>query len=181
MRYLLQSILISCIVMACNSPVKGRNGVSYKNAVEYNDYIVNRQTSLMKKILAFGKAAQVNPDSAETLLGIYEKETDIMITELQGMPPFKKDSSLRDAAIRSFVFYKRVFGEDYKQIMAIRKKVDLSAEDAESEANVIVERLSKDEEGFDKTFQKAQRNFAEKNNMKLRENEIQKEVEKLKE
>jgi hypothetical protein len=181
MRYLVTSLLILCTVAACNRPVKGPNGVAYKNAVEYNDYIVNRQTNLMKRVLEFGKAAQVNPDSAEALLAVYEKETDMMIANLKGMPPFKKDSALRDAAIRSFIFYKRVFREDYKQILLMRKRTDISIEEAEKETTAIVEQLKEDEAGFDKAFQQAQRNFASTNNMKLRENEVQKEVEKLKE
>lgn len=173
------ALLIIAGLAACKKPVKGRNGVAYKNAVEYNDYIVNRQTTLMKKVLEFGKAAETSPDSANQLLDLYVTQTNGMITELKGMPPFNNDSTLRDAAIKSFTFYKRVFSDDYKRILSIRENADFSITDAETKMNAIVEKLSEEEDEYDKAFHNAQKNFALKNNMELRENSIQKELDKL--
>jgi hypothetical protein len=45
-----------------------------------------------------------------------------MIIDVNGMPPYKTDSSFRNAAIASFTFYKRIFGNEYKQIINIRKE-----------------------------------------------------------
>ncbi len=178
MRILLLITTIT-IFAACNKPVKGKNGVTYKDAVAYNDYIVSRQTVLMKNVLAFGKAAELDLDSAENMLREYVKDTERMIVELKDMPPYKGDSTLRDAAVNSFTFYRRVFGDDYMQLLALRKKdTDMTESDIE-EMDKIVDKISKEEEGFDKTFHNAQRDFANRNKMKLRENEMQKEIDKL--
>jgi len=179
MRYFLLSVVLVAGLMACKSSVKGKNGVTYKSATEYNDYIVNRQTSLMKRVVEFGKVADANLDSAQALLTKSVSEVETMLGEIKGMPPYKEDSTLRDAAIKSFSFYKRVFEKDYAEILSIRKKgaENITQEDVER-ANTIVENITKEEEGLDKSFQSAQREYANKNKMMLKNNEAQKDLEK---
>jgi hypothetical protein len=172
MRILL-GLLFLTVIVACNKPVKGRNGVSYKNPAQYNDYIVNRQTDLMSKVAEFSRVAEYSIDSAAAMLPGFSAQTGVMIEEIKGMPPYKGDSSLREAAIRSFTFYKRVFEEDYADIIRIRQKGDLTQDDMD-EMERIVKKITKEEESFDKAFHNAQRAFADKNNMKLRDNPLNK-------
>lgn len=182
MRSLIFALLLFAGLAACKQSVTGKNGVTYKSPSAYNDYIVNRQTQLMKRVMDFGKVADLNLDSAEQLLQQSVKETAKMVEEIEGMPPYKGDSSLRDAAAASFRFYKRVFEKDYAEILAIRKKgpENISTEDV-SEANRIVAKISKEEEGFDKAFHLAQQQYASKHNMKLLDNKMQQEIDKMKE
>ncbi len=179
MRQLLVIIILVCGIIACDQPaVKGRNGVTYKSAVQYNDYIVGRQAKLIQHVLDFAKAAENDLDSAEKMLDLYTGETARTVEEIKGMPPYKEDSSLREAAVRSFGFYKNVFQNDYSRIITIKKKgVDMTNEDIE-EMKKIVDKITRDEEGFDKSFHNAQKNFADKNHMKLIENEMQKKFDK---
>lgn len=179
MRKLISISLVLLLLAACRQAPEGRNGVVYKNAMEYNDYIISRQKQVIKKMLSFGKAAGVDMDSAGRLLDTYAQETALLIKEVQDMPPFKNDSVFREAAVSSFQFYKRVFENDYKQILAVRKRDDLSPEEAQKELSSITEKLARDEEHYDKTFHKAQESFAGKNNMELRANSMQKELDKL--
>ena len=180
MRYLLLSVMIVVGFAACKqSSVKGSNGVTYKSPVEYNDYIVNRQTDLMKKVLEFGKIADISLDSAEAMLKKSVRDAEKMIAEIKGMPPYKGDSALRDAAASSFAFYKKVFEKDYVDILNIRKKGQENiTEDDVTEANRIVDKISKEEEVLDKTFHNAQKDYAEKHKMKLMNNKVQKDIEK---
>jgi hypothetical protein len=166
-------------ILSCTEPTtKGKNGVTYKTAVQYNDYIVSRQSKMMQNILDFAKAADANLDSAEKMLAGYVKVTADNVEEIKGMPAYKGDTSLRDAAARSFAFYKNVFQNDYSRILEIRKKgADMTNEDVE-EMQRVVEKITREEEGFDKTFHNAQKNFADKNHMKLMENEMQKKFDK---
>lgn len=180
MRYLFLSLVIGLGLVACNKPVKGKNGVSYKSAVQYNDYIVDRQSTLMKNVLEFGQLSDAQLDSAESMLNRFANQTAGMIEEIKGMPPYKGDSALRDAAINSFTFYKKIFEHEYPDIIKIRKKgTENITQDDVAEANRIVDQIGKEEEGFDKAFHTAQENYATKNNMKLTDNKIQKEVDKL--
>ena len=172
-------LLMTVNVIACKQSVKGTNGVTYKSPVQYNDYIVGRQTTLMKNIVDFSKASEVNLDSAEKMLDSYVNETTNMIYEIKGMPPYKGDSSLRDAAVRTFSFYKKVFEDDYKQIIRLNIDGESNTEEGTEKMKRIVEDISKEEEKLDKAFHNAQSEFANKNNMKLMENSMQKKVNDL--
>ncbi|HUR66567.1 MAG TPA: hypothetical protein VMZ03_09460 [Chitinophagaceae bacterium] len=169
--------VLMLLLVACQSESpKGANGVVYKSAVEYNDYIVNRQTTLMKNILAFVDVAQADPDSAEKMLDKYVKETGVMITEIKGMPAYKGDSALRNAAANTFGFYRKLFDKEYRNILHLRSEGGVSA-DVEERIEAIVKGIEDEEKGFDDRFQDAQRSFARKNKMKLVENEMQKKLE----
>jgi hypothetical protein len=181
MRCLFFVLIITAFLSACNQPVKGRNGQVYKSAVQYNDYIIGRQTTLIKNVLDLSAIAQTNLDSADKMLNKYVVETDSMIINLNGMPAYKDDSSFRDAAIASFAFYKKIFGNEYKQLINIRKNGGDATEEGVAEMNRIVGDITREEEKYDKAFHNAQKNFADKNNMKLAENEMQKKIDKIKE
>ena len=175
MRYLSAIVVVLVFsIIACNNPAKGRNGVTYKSAVQYNDYIVSRQTKLMQNVLDFVKVTETNLDSAEKMLVNYTGETATTIEDIKGMPAFKGDTSLRDAAVRIFSFYKNVFQNDYSRIINIRKKGDEMTTEDIDEMEKIVDKITREEEGFDKSFHNAQKSFADKNHMKLSENEMQK-------
>lgn len=180
MKYFFLSALFVIGLVSCKQSVKGENGVTYKSPTQYNDYIVTRQTTLMKSVLTFGKIADKSLDSADAMLKNGVIEADRMINELKGMPPYKGDSTLRDAAVKSFRFYKGVFEKDYVDILNFRKKGEenITSEDV-AEVNRIVDKIGKEEEVLDKAFHNAQKNFAERNNMKLIDNSMQKEVDKL--
>lgn len=177
-KHFLAMLALAAILFSCKQEQpKGANGVTYKNAVEYNDYIVSRQSRLMKNIMSFVQVAQSDLDSAERLLDVYVKETGNMVTELKGMPAFKGDSSLRDAAVSIFGFYRKIFDKDYRDILHLRKEQDGTNPDIEEQIQQIVKKVEEEEKGYDDRFQGAQKAFARKNKMKLIENEMQKEFE----
>lgn len=177
-KYVLVLIALAGLLASCKQEQpKGTNGITYKNAVEYNDYIVSRQSRLMKNIMSFVQVAQSDLDSAERMLDLYVRETGSMVTELKGMPAFKGDSTLRDAAVSIFGFYRKIFDKDYRDILHLRKEQDGTNPDIEEQIQRIVKNVEQEEKGFDERFQGAQKAFARKNKMKLIENEMQKEFE----
>jgi hypothetical protein len=169
--------ILVCGFISCIQPVKGRNGVAYKSPVQYNEYIINRQKKLMKNVLDFAKASQINLDSAGIMLEKYTGEIAITIEEFKDMPAYRGDTSLRDAAVGLFGFYKNVFQNDYSRIIAIRKKGEEMMVEDQDEMKKIVEKITREEQGFDKSFRDAQKNFADKNNLDLKENEMQKRID----
>ena len=179
MKNIFLMLTMAVLFAACKETVKGTNGVIYKTPIEYNDYIVSRQTTLMKNILAFGEMAQQNPDSAGKMLDVFAEETTDFIKEIKGMPPYKGDSTLRNAGVNIFTFYKKVFESYYKQILALNKSGENATEEGAAKLNSIVTNLNKEEEKADKAFHKAQKDFAETNNMKLIENSMQKKLDEM--
>ncbi len=169
MKQRLILLLLPPVFVACNNnAVKGPNGVTYKSAVQYNDYIVNRQVSLRNSIMEVARVAQYNLDSAEILLNEDVRQTEKIITELEGMPPYHRDSALRDAAVRIFSFYKKAFDQDYRDIIRLRRnETDSSGAGEQNDISTIVEKIKTEEEEYDKNFKNTQDEFARKNNMKL--------------
>ena len=180
MRYLFFAVIVIECAIACNQPVRGKNGEVYKTSVQYNDYIINRQSILIKDVIDLTKVAQTNLDSADKMLDNFVEKTDGLITDIKGMPSYKGDSSFRDAAIASFSFYKKIFGNEYKQLVDIRKHGGDATQEGVDQMNEIVNNISKEEEKYDKAFHNAQKDFAERNHMKLGENKMQKELNKMK-
>ncbi|MEO5948396.1 MAG: hypothetical protein ABIP79_16380, partial [Chitinophagaceae bacterium] len=151
-------VLIAAVgFMACNSPEKGENGVTYKTPVQYNDYIIGKQTILLERIMKFADAAKIDLDSADKLLDKYSAEAAVMIKDIKGMPAFKKDSTFREAAVNSFTFYKKAFDDYYKQIIRIRKE---GAADANDQLNKVLEKLTAEEKRVDYAFRINQQSFA---------------------
>ena len=179
MKYFISAALLACCLVSCNQTTKGPNGVVYKNAVEYNDYIVSRQTTMMKNVLDFVQVSQTDLDSASKMLDHDVEQLDGMITDIQGMPPFRKDTALRNAAVGTFQFYRRVFGNEYKQLINIRKNGGAETQAGQDEMKSIVASITEQEEGYDKRFHNAQKDFAEKNHIKLAENEMQKKIDNM--
>ncbi|MER3497384.1 MAG: hypothetical protein C4308_01475 [Chitinophagaceae bacterium] len=165
--------MLAFCVVSCTNSVKGPNGVVYKSAQEYNDYIINRQTEILKQILAFSDAAQYNVDSAELLLNKSIGTISKSIEDINGMSAYKGDTSLRNAAVNSFAFYKRIFSNEYKQILDIRRRPQLTEQDVQA-IQQIVDKISNEEKAYDERFQKAQARFARDNHMQMKENEMQK-------
>ena len=81
--------LFIAFFIACNNPVKGRNGVVFKDPADYNDYIISRQTILIKNILHLGKKAESDVDSAYGMLDTYTNEAARIIAEIKDMPSYK--------------------------------------------------------------------------------------------
>lgn len=178
---LLLTMGFALFISSCGSGTeKGANGVTYKSPEDYNNYIINKQTETARNLLQFGNS--VNTDAKGTLASLdnYASEIQKDIEDLKGMPAYKGNTELRDAAVSLFGFYERLFKEDYKKIAEIRAAApDNNLTEAQAqELNQVAEKLSADEKGFDNRFQKAQRAFAKEHNMRILENELQKEIDK---
>lgn len=172
--------VLSLFLLICScghTPPKGANGVVYKSAVEYNDYIVSRQSRVIENMMKLTEVAQINLDSAGHLLDKYVNETGGMITDLKGMPDYNGDSSLRDVALEMFSFYRNVFNKDYRDIIHLRSEQDGLSTETEDQISSILKRIGEEEEGYDSRLQRAQENFAKRNDMKLVESEMQKKFE----
>jgi len=163
----------------CTQPVRGKNGVVYRSASEYNDYIVSRQSTVMQQVLDFVAVSERDLDSADKMLDGYVLQLDRIISEIHAMPAYRGDSALRNAAVRTFEFYRRIFGNEYKRIIAIRREGGSFTAEGMEEMERIVQEIERTEEKFDKAFHDAQLNFARRNNMQLKENEMQKEIDRL--
>ena len=65
-------------------------------------------------------------------------------------------------------------------VLNLKRKTEFTTED-QQQINDIIQKVAKEEEGFDAKFHDAQVNYARENHMKLTDNKMKKELEKEKE
>lgn len=175
-KYLLAAWMFLVLISCKDKVPRGANGVSFQSALDYNEYIVDRQTSLMQDLVEFVQVTQSNLDSGEVLLNKSVRTTEQMIRELKGMPPYKGDSAFRDAAVSAFGFYREIFDKDYRQIIQIRKGADGFTPTADLEIAAIVAKIKRLEKDYDTRFKETQNDFARKNDILLMTNQKQKDL-----
>jgi len=174
-------ILIMVIILAlasCSSGVKGKNGIVYKNATEYNQYIMENQKDIINVMLNFSKAISDDLDSADWVLDNGLETARKALDNIKGMPPFRSDSAFRNAAINSFEFYQQILGNEYKKIVSIRRKGENKTEEDIVFLQTLPATIGKREERYDRNFHNAQKEFAENNNLTLVKNELQDKIDK---
>lgn len=167
-RFILGISIGAFSFLSCNlEQARGPNGIVYKSAREYNDYIVNHQKEIINQIRQLSKMVDSDLDSAQRIRDNAVNNIDVAISEVKGMPAYKGDTTLRNAAINSFSFYKKIFSNEYQQIILVFKKgLPASSEDAALIKNINYE-ISIEEEKFDKSLHNAQKEFARQNHMQL--------------
>jgi len=162
-------ILLVAVVFfaACDKPAKGRNGVEYKSARMYNNYIIDRQKEIGTYILLFYGHIDTNIDSAENAIKNSLPDVTAKLEEIKGMPAYKGDSSFRDAAIHSFTFYKRLFDKEMKEMVRIYRNNEIMTEEDQQTIQTIYNGIVREEEQLDKDLHNKQKAFADKNHMGL--------------
>ncbi len=171
-------LLVTLFLTACDRPVKGKNGEVYASAVSYNDYIVNRQTEVMKVIFQVSDEMKTDPNAADQTLNTAVALINKNITEIEGMPEWKGSTSLRDNALALFQFYKVAFGNYYRRIIAIQKDGEVTPAE-ETEMKQLVSKIDDSEGPLDEKFQKAQQDFSSQNGMRIEKNEMQDKIDKM--
>lgn len=161
------SLLLAIIIYSCTQSVaKGRDGVELKTAMEYNDYIVDRQFEVLTFFDKLSAASAVSVDSASLVIGECEKKTAEFVKDIQQMSDFKGDTIFRNKSVEAFRFYNRLFKEDYRQLLELNNKEDASLEDY-TKVEEIEASLARDAAEYDKRFLNAQADFAEKFKLRL--------------
>lgn len=166
-KHLLAACIFLVFISCKDKAPRGANGVSFASALDYNAYIVDRQTSLRQDLVEFVRVTQSNLDSGEVMLNKSVRTTEQMIRELKGMPAYKGDSAFRDAAVSAFGFYRQKFDNDYRQIIQIRKRADGFTPTADMEIAAIVAKIKRQEKEYDTRFKETQNEFARKNDILL--------------
>jgi hypothetical protein len=153
---------------------------SFPTAIDYNDYIINRQKDIYNYIFKMSDVAAKDPEAAEKVIDEAIPVIEKIIGEIKDMPPYKSDVSFRDAAVPLFEFYKATFDGAYREIIAINKKGDKKTKADAAKQQMLSDKLSKEEASLDIAMKSAQNAFAVSNNMRVQENtELQQKVDNL--
>lgn len=168
-RSLFYSLAFIWIVSACNTTpaATGRDGIKFKTPVAYNDYIITRQQKVVALIDQFANASNVSLDSANAVLERNSVAANEYLTDVNGLTSFNGDTAFKNAAVNSFAFYKRIFEQEYKELLAINAKGESITQNDRERAMTITQAITTEEAELDKRFINAQKDFAQKNKLEL--------------
>lgn len=160
--------LAALFFTACTPPVKGKNGVTYKSAIEYNDYIVDKQSVVIKLIDEFNDSSDSSIAGIGSFIDDAAAKISKIIVDVEGMPEWKSSPVLRDKAVAMFREYKLMFAVSYKRMLAISSDGKITPEE-EGELKELDENIEHDVSAVEDAFLVVQKKYASENNMKLEE------------
>lgn len=158
----------------------GCSGGEAGGAIVYNDSIINHQNKVVNKMMAlvetFGRK-----DHAEMTgkLGELNEALDKSITAVKAMEGYKGDTSLRDAIAELMEFYKDIFSNEYKEMIDIIGSTTPLGPDDVTRMQTIQKEVAVREKVLDDNLARVQREFAQKYNIQIKKNELQKEIDNL--
>ncbi len=154
-------------------------GKGPKEAEEYNNRLVAIQNNVIKTFIGLGESfSSKDKTKIDAAWAAAQKVTADAVEAVKKEGPFDGDDTFRQKLQALLEFYKSVVDIDYKELVEIIGKYpDLTQED-QQRANDINASVAERERPLDAEYQAVQKAFAEKYNLILKENELQKEIDK---
>lgn len=142
---------------------------TFKDAVEYNDYIIVKQQRIGVLLTEYISMATDSLPSAEKLeMKRKSAVTEVkkLVGDLKKMPAWKGNTAFRDASITLFVFYQSTLDNEFKEIAEILLKPEITEADYKR-IEELQKSISTREGPLDDVFLEAQRKFAAENNFTI--------------
>lgn len=150
-------------------------GDTIRGAGEYNDYLVSEQDKIVYALLSLSEKYPTRDSSVvfktfDSLMVILESSYE----NVKSLAPYDSDSSLRDATLELFEFYREIFNEEIKQItkLTVIHEDSVTTEDV-NKMDSLSYNLTLKEQKADGIFQYIQNQFAEKHNLVFGEDILQ--------
>jgi hypothetical protein len=140
----------------------------FQNAGDYITYITKANEALSEKYISYlsgvshGKSARkVEKRRQEVLNSIYEARAN-----MQGLPPFQGDRSLKDSTVAYYKILVNVFNEDYGKIVNMEEIAEQSYD--AMEAYMLAQKKANEKlEDASKAQHDTQKEFAKRHNVNL--------------
>jgi len=145
-----------------------------EDAMSYNDYIVDQQSSIGRIMIALQEEMNKELLEPERLWSIYDSllhQIDESLNAVKALPPYEDNVDLRNSAVELLQFYQSTVALGYKTLLEILIRQEFSESDMQT-LNQILETVTAEEAIRDQRFQEAQNSFASTHNMELQENEL---------
>jgi hypothetical protein len=155
------------------------SAMEFSSSVRYNDFIINNQTNVYRKIVELVDCMEKCDDKElKAKYTEFGDEAKYSLKQIKRLSAFGGNTDFRDRAIELFEFYIEVYENSYKELIDMIIKGDVTEKD-QARMNKIVEEVSTKEAKLDNAFQTAQQKFADDNGMQIIENDIQKEIDNM--
>ncbi len=161
----MKQFLSLLFVLSMSNFIARAQTVNFRNAVEYNDFIVSQQQNILNAMTIFNetvsKEGKTEIDAAR--LRVVDESVNAA-KNIRKMPPFKGQTGFRDAAASLFDFYTKVTSTTYTKLIDLMFSEDADRTD---KMNVIVANITEEEKKFDDKFLSAQKAFAKAHHFRL--------------
>lgn len=157
------------LLLLLAAAVSAQAQTTFKDAVEYNDYIVVKQQRIGTLLNEYISMAA---DSLPTLPKLEAKrkstvdEVKKLTGDLKKMPAWKGNTAFRDASVTLFVFYQSTLDNEFKEIGEILLKTEITEADYKR-IEELQKSISTREGPLDDVFLEAQKKFAADNNFTI--------------
>ncbi len=147
--------------------------LNQKNAVKYNDIIINSQAAIANRFMKIGNAFAIR-DS----LQIYRckdalnNTIDSALTVVEELSSLDGSTELKDAALRLFKYYKSINQTKYQEIISIILLPFPTEDDAER-LSVLKAGIAAEEEPLDAELVLAQKHLSEKYGFRVEKRDSQ--------
>jgi hypothetical protein len=138
-----------------------------QQATDYNNRIVGLQEQVVRQMMEFSKSFESNDPAL-----MEEKRMELLGTikdalrDLDDLEPFEGSTEFRDAARRLLEFYRDTCDAEYKDIIDVYRKSEITQEDVDR-VSAINEKIVGKEKDLSDAFLAAQQGFASGYGMKL--------------
>lgn len=150
----------------------------FKTPVEYNQYIVNEQQKVVNIMISFSNKFNTTDSLLMVNYNYTKNELKKVLENIRKLPPYEGDESLKNAALPLFELYYSAMDIEYKEIVSLFIKKDFGNKTQER-VNSLLQSINEREKLLDVKFKQAQTDFAKKYDLKIENNQLQQEVNKL--
>ncbi len=148
---------------------------STKDAVKYNDKIVNLQEKVVKAMMAIFETeddAEIARRHAHAIATVEDA-----VKTLKAMKPYKDNTQLRDTAVKVFEFYESICQNEYREMIEIKKKGGEPSPEDQARMEQLLTGIEDRESALDAEMSAVQREFASKHGCELVQSNWEQEMQ----
>jgi hypothetical protein len=147
-------------VIACTPPAHSGDR-QFHSAVEYNDFILEQQNSIIRRMLLLNELYDRGTDSEiRSAFDSLVIQCDESLACINALSAYEDDSLLKIDAQRLFTFYDGIFHKEYKRMLDIFLKGELASEAEVEELNQIVIQVGEQEAQLSDALSISQEKFS---------------------
>ncbi len=170
-------LLFQILSLSCEMENRSPHGITFRSALLYNQYIVDRHKALIEDIDIYNLAMEHDYAFAtKTLDSIFIHSTQSLL-DIQQMAPFKGDSSFREVSADFFKYYSGNFSDMSKRLIHFKAKMDsgLASPVEIRTLDEMAKKIDAHSESLQMRLEEIQKRFARKNNFTLSGRETNKQ------
>ena len=158
------------------------NPFGSSSATKYNDKLIGQQNLIIEKMLALTDSFKTrNQNEMKEKLKILQIQITQSADAIHQMEGYKGDTNFKNKLLDLVEFYEAMSQEELVEMIDILSKSDSEITPADIKRLQEMENdIRLEEMELDQTVQKAQKEFAQRYNMKIKPNKYQRRIDDLK-